>query len=168
MRHQEDPHQEVSYLSYLDANNLYGWAKSQPLPYGFFEWITDEEEMKALIQNVATISAHSREGFAFEVDLWYGDELHDLHSDFPLAPERYAVRTDDLSPYCKGLLDDVMGRKSLGTCEKLIPNLNDKTKYVLHYSNLQLYLQLGLKVKKVQRVLKFKQSACLKIKHTST
>ena len=49
-----------------------------------------------------------------------------------------------------------------GKVKKLIPNLHDKTKYVLHYCNLQLYVSIGMKIKKIQRVIEFKQSAWMK------
>ena len=68
------------------------------------------------------------------VDLKYPNELHDLHNDFPLAPEKRAVTNDMLSKYCKEIADkyDI----KVGDVKKLIPNLSNKTKYVLHYRNL--------------------------------
>ena len=91
-----------------------------------------------------------------EVDLKYPDEFHDLHNDYPLAPKKLAVFNDMLSKYCKSIADkyDI----KVGDVKKLIPNLGNKTKYVVHYRNLQLYLSLGMKLAKIHRVLKFKQS----------
>ena len=77
-----------------------------------------------------------------EVDLKYPNELHELHNDYPLAPEKLAVTDDILSNYCKSIADkyDIQ----VGDVKKLIPNLGNKTKYVVHYKNLQLYLSLGM------------------------
>ena len=78
-----------------------------------------------------------------------------MHNDYPLAPEKLAIPYDMLSDYCKKI--------KVGDIKKLIPNLNDKTNYVLHCRNLQLYLFLGIKLTKIHRVLKFKQSHWIKI-----
>ena len=91
-----------------------------------------------------------------EVDLEYYNELHELHNDYPLAPEKLAVSSDMLSKYCKEIADRY--KIKVGDVKKLIPNLGNKTKYVLHYRNLQLYLSLGMKL----RLLKFKQSDWMK------
>ncbi len=100
-----DNTQTSVYIPYLDANNLYAWAMSKTLPLKDFQWMNSDElknwEFKPCI---------------LEVDLEYPEELHNLHNEYPLAPE--------------GLL--------VGKVEKLIPNLNDKTKYVLHHEDLKL------------------------------
>ena len=95
----------------------------------------------------------------FEVDLEYPQELHDLHNDYPLAPEKVKVSKNMLSGYCKTIAEKYI---SIGLVSKLISTLRDKKEYVLHYHNLQLYLDLGLKIKKIHRVLKFDQSPWLK------
>ena len=95
-----------------------------------------------------------------EVDLKYPDKLHELHNDYPLAPEKLAVSSDMLSKYCKKIADKY--EIKVGDVKKLIPNLGNKTNYVVHYRNLQLYLSLGMKLTKIHRVLKFKQSDWMK------
>ena len=111
-----NPQEENSYLMYLDANNLYGWAMSQPLPYGHFKWLDfkDPEEI-----NLDNYHENSNKGIILEVDLEYPEELHDLHNDYPCAPEKIIVTNDMLSPYCretKNLLGNISGNVS-----KLIP-----------------------------------------------
>ena len=103
-----------------------------------------------------SVSENSPTGYILEVDLEYPDELHVLHNDYPLAPEKLAIPYDMLSNYCKKIADEY-GIK-VGDIMKLIPNLGDKTNYVLHYRNLQLYLSLGMKLTKIHRLLKFRQS----------
>ena len=95
-----------------------------------------------------------------EVDLEYPTELHNSHNDYPLGPEKVKVTNEMLSDYCKKIPKKF--NVSSGLVHKLIPTLNDKQKYVLHYKNLQSYLNLGLKLKRVHRVLEFNQSPWLK------
>ena len=104
-----------------------------------------------------SISDKSPIGYFLEVDLEYPEELHELHNDFPLAPEKLTVSSDMLSKYCKK-----NGDIKVGDVQKLIPNLGNKTYYVLHYRNIQLYLSLGMKLTKIHRVLKFNQSDWMK------
>ena len=79
---------------------------------------------------------------------------------YPLAVKKISVTNDILSKYCKETADkyDI----KVGNVKKLIPNLGNKTKYVVHYKNLQLYLSLGMKLTKIYRVLQFKQSDWMK------
>ena len=107
-----------------------------------------------------SINEKSDIGYILEVDLEYPKELHELHNNYPWAPEKLAVSSDMLSTYCKNIADkyDI----KVGDVKKLIPNLGNKTKYVLHYRNLQLYLFLGMKLIKIHRMLKFKQSNWMK------
>ena len=145
------------YIMYLDANNLYGWAMSQYLPTGNFKWLSQNQIKKT---NLGKYTENSKKGLILEVDLEYPQELHNLHNDFPLGPEKIKVAKDMLSDYCKKIADKF--NISSGLVHKLIPTLNDKEKYILHYRNLQLYLSLGLKLKKIHRVLQFDQSPWLK------
>ena len=107
-----------------------------------------------------SINKKSYVGYFLEVDCEYPNELHELHKDYPLAPEKLAVSNDMLLTYCKNISDkyDI----KVGDVKKLIPNLGNKTKYVLHYRNLQLYLSLEMKLTKIHRALQFKQSDWMK------
>jgi hypothetical protein len=75
-----------------------------------------------------------------EVDLEYPEELHDLHKEYPLAPERLLI----------------------GKVEKLVPNLNDKKKYVIHHETLKQYLKLGMKLTKIHRGISFEEKDFMK------
>ena len=136
-------------------NWLYGWAMSDYLPYGGFKWLKNVDGF-----DVMSISKKSSIWYFLEIDLEYPDELHELHNDYPLAPEKLAVSSDMLSKYCKKIADKY--EIKVGDVKKLIPNLGNKTNYVVHYRNLQLYLSLGMKLTKIHRVLKFKQSDWMK------
>ena len=134
---------------------MYGWEISGYLPYGRFKWLKNVDG-----SDVASIGKKSQIGYILEVDLEYPDELHELHNDYPLAPEKLAISYDMLSSYCKKIADEY--EIKVGDVKKLIPNLGNKTNYVVHYRNLQLYLSLGMKLTKIHRVLKFKQSDWMK------
>ena len=99
-------------------------------------------------------------GYILKVDFEYSDELHNSHNDYPLAPGKLAVFYKMLLDYCKEIADKY--RVRVGDAKNLIPNLGNKTKYVLHYKDLQLYLSLRMKLTKIHRVLKFKQSDWMK------
>ena len=128
------------YLMYVDANNLYGAAMSEKLPVHSFKWMTTEEIEN--IFNNRIVQVWEKTPCILEVDLEYPEELHDLHNDYPLCPER--VECD------RGV-------------KKLIPNLRHKNNYVIHYKNLIQCLRLGMKLKKIHRGIKFIESDFLKL-----
>ena len=117
------------FITYLDANNLYGWAMSKPLPTHGFKWMK--------VSELETWELHP---CILEVELEYPKSFHDLHSDYPLGPEQIEVNKID----------------------KLIPNLWNKKKYILHYENLKQCLSLGLKLNHIFRGIKFEESQRLK------
>ena len=119
------------YIMYLDANNLYGWAMSQYLQTGGFKWLSQKQIEKI---NLGKYTENSKKGLILEVDLEYPQELHDLHNDYPLGPEKVKVTEDMMSDYCKKIQKKF--NISSGLVHKLIPTLSNKEKYVLHYRNL--------------------------------
>ena len=98
----------------------------------------------------------SSAGYTFEVDLEYPQELHDIHNDYPLAPEKLNIPKQWLSDYSLEITN--AHNITTGTVKKLVPNLMNKNNYVIHYRNLQQCLELGIKFKKIHGILKFKQS----------
>ena len=151
-----NPEEAQSWMLLLDANNLYGWAMSQYLPQGRFEWdehVYTEEEILALDDEATT-------GYMFEVDLQYPPSLHEKHSEYPLAPEHMVI-TDDL-------LSDWQLRKKKeynlknGKTPKLCLTLSSKNNYVVHFTSLKQYLRLGMKIKTLHRTLRFIQSPWMK------
>ena len=128
-----DPKKPSTFIQYLDANNLYGWAMSQPLPTHDFEWVENitKSQVKQLV-----LKENPKRGYIFEVDLDYPKDLWDLHNNYPLAPESLKVNG----------------------VEKLICHFKPRTNYVLHYRNLKQYLSMGIKLKAVHRAISFEQS----------
>ena len=143
-----NPDKENNYIMYYDANNLYGWAMSQPLPYSDFKWCDMRQK-----DGKHVLKRPKGKGWILEVDLEYPKHLHKLHNDYPLAPEKLSVKKEWLSSYQTELLEN----NSMINIEKLVPNLMDKKKYIVHYRNLHLYLSLGMKLKKVHRILEFNE-----------
>ena len=134
-----NPIKETSYIQYLDANNLYGWAMSQNLPTHGFKWmnnITQEKVMEILEKANHSMSNLGRKGYIFEVDLEYPEHLWDSHNDYPLAPEKMIVNG----------------------VEKLICHFKPRKNYVVHYRNLRQYLEMGMRITAVHRGISFYQS----------
>lgn len=95
-----DPLKPLSYIQLLDANNLYGWAMSQPLPKGGFRFLK-ERELEHL--DILNIPDDNHKGYLVEVSLRFPKKINDMHNNFPLAPEKKCITNDQLSPYAKAL-----------------------------------------------------------------
>ena len=113
---------------------------SECLPYGKFKWLENVYKF-----DLRLISEKSPIVYILEVDLKYPDELHELHNDYSLAPEKLAVSSDMLSNCCKTIADKY--KIKVGDVKKLISNLRNKSNYVVNYGNSQL-LSLGMKLTK--------------------
>ena len=157
MGEEYDKKKESSYINYLDANNLYGLSMIQKLPYKNLKWddtLKEEDIINYKNNNI---------GYILEVDLEYSKELHDLHNDYPMAPEVMNVKADMLSDKQIEIYEFLNHKKPTDEkTNKLILNLNDKEKYVIHIRTLQFYLKQGLKLKKIHRAIKFEQKEVLK------
>ena len=135
-----NPDEESSYIQYLDANNLYGWAMSQQLPTHGFKWmrnLTKESLMEILEKANHSMFNRGRKGYIFEVDLEYPSSLWEDHNDYPLAPEKMIVNG----------------------VEKLICHFKPRKNYVVHYRNLRQYLEMGMRLTAVHRGISFYQSS---------
>ena len=135
-----NPEKESTFIQYLDANNLYGWAMSQKLPTHGFKWMKDltvQSVMEILEKVNHSMSNLGKKGYIFEVDLEYPTKLWETHNDYPLAPEKIIVN---------GI-------------EKLISHFLTRKNYVVHYRNLRQYLELGMKLTAVHRGISFNQSS---------
>ena len=129
---------ESSYLMYLDANNLYGWAMSKKLPVNGFKWENDLSRFNEKF--IKNYNENSDVGYFLEVDAQYPKQLWSYHKDLPFLSER----------------------KKLGKVEKLVCSIEDEEQYVILIRALKQALNHGLVLKNVQRVIKFNQEACLK------
>ena len=117
---------ELSYLEYLDANNLYGWAMSQKLPVDGFEQLEEDDLSKFNESFVKNYDENSDKGYILKVDIDYPKNLHKLHSDLPFLPER----------------------KKIEKVKKLVCTVQDKENYVAHIRALKQALNHGLILKK--------------------
>ena len=113
-----DTNKPSNYIMYLDANNLYGWVMCQSLPLRDFEMYVGLFPVDAFLERLSQFTPDMSKGWILPVDLLYPYELHDAHNDYPMAAAR--MKTTPKEP------------------PKLVPNLNNKTKYVCHYRLLQL------------------------------
>ena len=137
MKSYNNNNEESSYIQYLDANNLYGWAMSKKLPVNGFKWLDNDKINEEFIKNY---NENNKKGYILEVDVKYPKKLHKLHSDLPFLPERMDINK----------------------CKKLVCDLCNKEKYVVHINSLKQALNHGLKLKKVRRIIEFNQKSWLK------
>ena len=142
-----------------DMNNLYGTVMSfDYLPYGGFRWLNKGEIKKF---DIYSVPENCKIGYILEEDLEYCKQLHDIHNDYHLRPEHISISYEMLRKYCKDIVDRY--NIKVGGVKKLIPNLYDKSEYPVRYKNLKYYLSLGMKFKKIHRILSFKQKNWLKV-----
>ena len=150
-----DKNKPKVYINYHDMNNLYGSAMNEYLPYGGFKWVKVNNKVDNRILH------RSSNSLCFlEVDLDYPEHSHDHHNDYLIAPEKIKIEDDMLSPYSSEMKKEYDIKT--GGINKLAPNSMPKNNYVVHYRNLQFYLSQGLILKKVHRILEFKQSNWMK------
>ena len=138
----------TSWLLYIDANNLYGYALLQPQPAGDFQWLHDSAEFHASIEDEQASYRQFLEtydgGATLEVDLEYPSELHDMHSTFPLAPEKMTIVPEQIPEAL---------RDQCTSSTKLVTHLGPRKNYVVAIRNLRFYLKHGMVLTKVHRVL---------------
>ena len=132
--------EESSYIQYLGANNLYGWGMSKKLLVNGFRWLDSDEINDINEEFIKTYNENDNKGYIFEVDVRYSKRLNDLHSDLPFLPERMEINK----------------------CKKLVCNLFNKKKYVIHVNSLKQALNHGLKFKKIHRIIEYNQKELLK------
>ena len=124
-----DPKECTSYLQYLDANNLYGWAMSQSLPTGGFRWVSIKPN------EVRELATRTDKGYLLEVDVSYLRELHDSHDNLPFMCDQMKINR----------------------VEKLVPNLHNKQNYVIHIRVLDQALAHRLILEHIHQAIEFDQ-----------
>ena len=134
-----DKNIEPSYLEYLDANNLYGWVMSQKLPINGFKRVKKEELSKCNEDVIKNYDENGNIGYFLEVDIDYLKQLFNFHKDLPFLSES----------------------KKVNKVEKCICDIEDKKKFVIHIRALKQALNHRLRLKKVHRIIQFKQKAWL-------
>jgi hypothetical protein len=139
------------FILYLDANNLYGYAMCEYLPQNDFKWNND----KWTNEKILALDDKGYTGYLFDVDLEYPKELHDLHNGYALAAENSTITSNMLNGWQQE------GYKN-SNIKKLITTFYDKKNYGINYRLLKLFLSLGMKIKKVNRVLQYHQDNYMK------
>ena len=113
--------EESLYIQYVDANNLYGWAMSQKLPVNSFKWFEDTSKINE--EFIKNYNGNNKKGYILEVDVKYPKKFYDLHSDLPFLPRKMKI----------------------DQCKRLVCNLRNKSKYVVHIKSLKQALNHRLK-----------------------
>ena len=147
-----DKNEENSFIVNIDANNLYGCImQNYSLPLNDFKWADDSVDIPKLLLT----EEDSEWGYLAEVDIEFPDELHDYFKDYPPVPSKESVQITDFSTD-QVEIDGKLGITSLPKVPTLIQSLQKKSGNILHYLTLQLYIELGVKVTHLHRVLHFR------------
>lgn len=142
----------------IDANNLYGCSQTFPLPCKDFNFLSPDKISEI---DWKTVELMKDTGYFVEVTLSYPENIREKTASFPLCPETFQIEYEHLSPYQKSVLDTVYGKKSY-KAKKLTSTFFKREKIVLHALNLRLFLDLGMEIEEVFRVISFKQSNFMK------
>ena len=129
-----DPNKESSYLQYLNANHLYGWAMPHLLPTSKFKWVDIKPSQ------ISTLAASKIKGYLLEVNVKYPTDLHDSHNDLPFMCDKMEINK----------------------VEKLVPNLKDKKNYVIQIQALDQALIHGLVLERIHRAIEFNETDWMK------
>ncbi|CAG8784575.1 20733_t:CDS:2, partial [Dentiscutata erythropus] len=145
-----------TWLLYVDANALYTEAMMQSMPTGGHRWITPEKTPDLFDKiTKCEIPNDALKGYILEVDLDYPYKLHKAHTSYPLAPENIEISKEEMSKYGQEIINDL---KHYSKTKKLVSNLNDKKKYIVHYRVLQFYIKQGMVLRKIHRGIEFDQN----------
>lgn len=132
------------------------------LPCAAYEWYNPKIPKRDVTRFITNLDADGSHGYIIECDLTYPEELHEMHNDFPLAPEQVEVTYANLSKYAKTALKETGTFSTTYKSSKLMSTFFKRKNYIVHLKNLQLYIELGMKLTKIHRILRFEQSAFLK------
>ena len=147
-----------SSILYLDMNNLYGYGLCQPLPTGQYHWFDEKEIQDFKLSDIDSVNV----GYTLEVDLLYPQDLHDYHDSYPLAPENRIIPATWLSSTSKECHQKIYGNKTYSP-KKLLTTLKDKRKYVVSGRNLKYYLEMGMVLDKIHRIISYNQAPFIKM-----
>ena len=149
---------EKKQILYIDANNLYGWAMRQYLPTGNFEKLQLPENylQDQLVEDLLEIPDDNEYGYFIECDLEYPVEIKEKTKNFPFCPYQTKADPDLFSAYMNNL-----SQPNYKTTSKLMCDVTNKSKYMIHYRMFKFYLNQGMKVTKIHSIYKFKQSPWL-------
>lgn len=161
----KDDSEFSKYIQVYDANSLYAWAMSQPLPTTDFKWLNESQFSQLFNEKELSSwpSIEGEKGYILVVDLEYPEEIHDKTKSYPLAPNHKAITVHDYTMEMFNQWQTVYPELSkIPTNNKLVADCENKENYVIHYRILKLYLQLGMKLTKIHQVIEFTQSCWLK------
>ena len=152
--------QHAQHLAYIDQNNLYGSSLSQPLPHSEFSWVEDLSSFTP--DFIMNIDEKGDWGYTFELDLSYPSNIHHKTKDFPLAPESGEVTEEMFTPFMSSFYRTLNPQGKYKPCRKLLLTHFNREHYVVHYAILKFYLQQGMVIDKIHKIIKYRQKAWLK------
>ncbi len=149
-----DPKTKSTYLLYVDANNLYGWAMSQALPKKDLAFSNETS-----LETILNTEDEAETGYMVEIDIKFNKEIHERLKQMPPCPESLAPKEEWFSDYQRLVMKET---KSNTKCKKLVPHLKEHLNYCIHYRNLKYIEKLGVTLGKVHNVISFTQDKWMK------